>query len=99
MEKEYNKDDIDFGAIEGDFHSFVSQGNFEGAEAILDNLKDLGEWEKATELLIPFFKAKMMKRMVVPADYGEEKKKTFMPCLVKDRENGGEMEVMVEGVW
>ncbi len=66
MEKEYN-DNIDYGAIEGDFMGFLEEKDWEGADAVITNLADLKEFPKALELC-------MKRCAAIPADYGEEKK-------------------------
>lgn len=98
MEKEYKDYEMDWNALEGDFHGFLEEKNWEAANVIIDNLAELKEFQKGLELCMKRCAAIMKDRMTLPSEYGEEKK-TFMPALVKDRENGGEMEVMLEGVW
>lgn len=69
MEKEFNKADIDFGAIEEDFYGFLEERDWDSCNAIIDNLRDLGEYSKGIELA----KRLTARKMTVPADYGEEK--------------------------
>lgn len=83
-----------------DFDTLLSAKEWDACNAIINEVAySYKKYEKALELCVKRCAAIMKDRMTVPAGYGEEKKKTFMPALVKDRENGGEMEVMLEGVW
>lgn len=52
-----------------DFDGFLKERNWEGCNAIVDNLRDLGEYSKGIELA----KRLTARKMTVPADYGEEK--------------------------
>lgn len=58
--------------LEVAFFEAVEAKDVESAEQVLGFLTDAKEWGKATELLPHLYKLKMMKRMKLPADYGEE---------------------------
>lgn len=52
-----------------DFDIFLREQYWDGCNAIIDNLRDLGEYTKGIELA----KRLTARKMTVPADYGEEK--------------------------
>lgn len=56
---------IDYDAILGDFDGFLKERNWEGCNAVIDNLRDLGEYQKGIELA----KRLTARKMTVPADY------------------------------
>jgi hypothetical protein len=72
MEKEYNKDDIDFDAIIGDFNGFLAEKNYDSCNSIIDNLADMKEFQVALALCMERCKAIMQDRMTLPSEYGEE---------------------------
>lgn len=74
--------------IEADFQSFLDRGEYEDAEVAIDNLKELGKYEKAVELLQRLARARMRKNMILPADYGEDDERER-----KDFDEGAEEEV------
>lgn len=54
-------------SIEGDFDTFLGNRDWEGCNVVIDNLRDMGKYEKAKQLLVRLH----ARKMTVPADYGE----------------------------
>jgi type I site-specific restriction endonuclease len=92
MEKEYDKDDIDFGAIEGDFFGFLKEKDWDSCNAIIDNLRDMKEYEKGLEFCRSLCKARMMNNRL-PSDYENEGKKEGKKRLVAQLEENNGLEV------
>lgn len=71
MEKEYNENDMDWNALEGDFYGFLEEKNWDAANVIIDNLAELKEFEKGLEFCMKRCAAIMKDRMILSANYGE----------------------------
>ena len=73
MEKEYNRGDIDFNAILGDFESFLEKRDYEQCNAVIDNVAELKDYPVALGMCRAMCRQQMKDRMTLPADYGDEK--------------------------